>query len=197
MHVLHLLPPLGNDHLRPGVLVDRDGAIVVERHYLSHESQLELLPGAVDGLRKLQTLALPLIVVTNQSAVGRGMFDLEQLDRIHRALDAMLQAAGVRLAAIYSCPHAPDAACACRKPLPGMALAAARDYALDLSRSYAIGDKACDVDLGKNVGASGLLVKTGHGAKAAPDVIARADAVCNDLADAGEYIATALSRTRK
>lgn len=188
MHALHFTPPsVYGAACGRAVLLDRDGTINVERHYLSHPDELELLPGAAAGLRALRDMGLRLLVVTNQSAVGRGMFDLARLDAIHRRLEAMLRAEGVELDAVYACPHLPDAACACRKPLPGLARAAAADYGLDLASSFAIGDKACDVDLGRAIGAQALLVLTGHGAAAAASQ-PRADAIVADLLAAAEHI---------
>ena len=99
------------------VVLDRDGTINVERHYLSHPDQVELIANAALGLAALNTLGLGLIVVTNQSGVGRGMFDVARLDAIHARLRDLLAAEGVRLDGIYYCPHLPDAGCRCRKPL--------------------------------------------------------------------------------
>ncbi|MFN0056344.1 MAG: D-glycero-alpha-D-manno-heptose-1,7-bisphosphate 7-phosphatase [Planctomycetales bacterium] len=145
------------------VLLDRDGTINVERHYLSQPGQLSLLPGAAAGLRAMRELGLGLVVVTNQSGVGRGYFDLGRLTAIHERLHELLGAAGVELDGVYYCPHPPDAGCLCRKPREGMALAASRDLGFRLDQSFMIGDKPCDIELGHRVRATTLLVQTGYG----------------------------------
>lgn len=146
------------------VLLDRDGTINVERQYLSHPGQLELLPGAAAGLRALQSLGLGLVVVTNQSGIARGYFDEDRADAVHRRLEEMLKEAGVSLTGIFLCPHGPDDECTCRKPRPGMARAAAREYGFELSECFVVGDKPCDIELGQAIGATTLLVRTGYGA---------------------------------
>lgn len=146
------------------VLLDRDGTINVERQYLSHPKQVELLPGAVEGLRTMQSLGLGLVVVSNQSGIARGYFDEARVDAIHKRLEKLLLAEGVSLAGIFVCPHGPHDNCACRKPKPGMARAAAREYGFELRQTFVIGDKPSDIELGRAVGATTLLVRTGYGA---------------------------------
>jgi D-glycero-D-manno-heptose 1,7-bisphosphate phosphatase len=146
------------------VALDRDGTIIVERQYLSSPEQVELLPGAAPGLRAMREMGLGLVVVTNQSAVGRGYFDMARLEEIHERLRQLLRAEGVELAGIYVCPHAPQDRCACRKPLPGLLLQAARELGFDPAAAVVIGDKPCDIELGRGLGASTILVRTGYGA---------------------------------
>jgi D-glycero-D-manno-heptose 1,7-bisphosphate phosphatase len=146
------------------VLLDRDGTIIVERDHLSSLEQVELLPGAADGLRRLRQLGLGLIAVSNQSVIGRGLIDETQLDAIHRRLHELLKAEGVVLDAIYVCPHRPDAGCDCRKPMTGLVQRAAREYDFDPADSFVVGDKECDIELGRRVGAATILVRTGYGA---------------------------------
>jgi D-glycero-D-manno-heptose 1,7-bisphosphate phosphatase len=176
-------------------ILDRDGTIIVERHYLSAPEQVELLPGAVRGLRKLSQLGVGLVVVTNQSAVGRGYFDEKRLDLIHRRLAELLTAEAVPPMPIYVCPHRPDAGCRCRKPLPGLLEQAARDLGFDVSSSFVIGDKACDIELGKQVMATTLLVRTGYGAELAQTGSVSPDYVVDDLAQAAETIESLLLKT--
>jgi D-glycero-D-manno-heptose 1,7-bisphosphate phosphatase len=154
------------------VLLDRDGTINAERNYLSSPGQLSLLPGAAAGLRALRGLGLGLVVVTNQSGVARGYFDEGQLTSIHERLHELLGAAGVELDGIYYCPHAPDDGCACRKPREGLALSAARELGFRPEECFVIGDKACDIELGNRLGATTVLVRTGHGEKAAAQLLA-------------------------
>lgn len=157
------------------VLLDRDGTINVEKHYLSSPEQLELLPGAAEGIQRMRHSGVIVVVVTNQSAIGRGYFGEDTLNLIHARLLQLLAEAGTSVDAIYVCPHLPDEGCDCRKPAPGLALRAAIDFEADLTRSFVVGDKECDIRLGKQVGATTILVRTGYGR----DWVGRDD-VCPD-----------------
>ena len=163
------------------VLLDRDGTIIVERDHLSRPEQVELLPGAAEGLRQLRKLGLGLVVVSNQSAIGTGLFDESQLKAIHRRLRGLLEAECVVLDAIYACPHRPDAGCSCRKPETGLVQRAAREYDFDPGQSFVIGDKECDIELGRRIGAVTILVQTGYGAEVAARNAVEPDYVENDL----------------
>ena len=147
------------------VLLDRDGTINVDYNYLSHPDQLKLFPQTADAIRIFHDLNLLVIVVTNQSAVGRGYFDLKRLYEIHDRLYAILRAAGTTINAIYFCPHSPKDNCHCRKPSTKMAEWASKDFDAELSKSFVIGDNVCDIQLGKNISATTVLVRTGHGAQ--------------------------------
>ena len=170
------------------VVLDRDGTIIVEKHYLSDPDAVELIEGAGAALRRLAGLGLGLVVVTNQSAVGRGLFDLVRLDAIHARLESLLAREGVRLAGIYACPHHPDEECACRKPRTALVERAARELGFEPRRAFVVGDMASDVDLGRAVGATTVLVRTGHGAREAAAGSGRADHVVADLAEAAALI---------
>ncbi len=170
------------------VLLDRDGTINVERHYLSTPKEVELLPGAAAGLRRLQQLGSRLVIVTNQSGVARGYFDAAQLDRIHDRLRDLLAQAGVEIAAVLSCLHSPDDNCDCRKPRPGLALAAARQFGFSLADIAVIGDKRVDVELGQAVGATTVLVRTGYGAAQEGLSGRPPDIVADDLTDAARQL---------
>lgn len=155
----------------PAVFLDRDGTINREVDYLSDPADLELLPGAVDALRKLKDAGYLLCVVTNQSGVARGLFDEDQLKQIHVRLEELLAAEGVQLDWIGYCPHHPTegrpgyrANCFCRKPRPGMLLEAAASLRINLERSWCIGDSMRDLKAGERLGVMGLLVRTGKGA---------------------------------
>lgn len=155
---------------RPAAFLDRDGTIIVEREYLSDPDGVELEAGAAEGLRALAAQGFVLVVVTNQSGIARGYFDRAAADAVNAQVAARLAAAGVEVAGWYVCPHGPDDECDCRKPLPGMALAAARDLDLDLAHSVVIGDKRADLGMADAIGARGILVRTGHGAREAAGV---------------------------
>lgn len=145
------------------VLLDRDGTLNHECHYLNDPERLELLPGVCDALVRLARGGVGLAVVTNQSGVARGLITPAQLQAIHDRLTGWLREAGVELAGIYVCPHGPEARCDCRKPAPGLALQAARDWNIDLTHAYIVGDKQADLDLAISVGATPVLVRTGYG----------------------------------
>jgi D-glycero-D-manno-heptose 1,7-bisphosphate phosphatase len=164
------------------VLIDRDGTLNVEKHYLSDPDQLELYPGAGAAVRRLNQLGLGVVVVTNQSGIARGYFDLDRLDAIHHRLDALLAAETARIDGLYLCPHGPDEDCSCRKPRPGMVEQAVADHGFDPARAFVIGDKEVDVDLGRGVGATTFLVRTGHGPAWVEG--SRADYIVDDLSAA-------------
>jgi D-glycero-D-manno-heptose 1,7-bisphosphate phosphatase len=163
------------------VLLDRDGTIIVERDHLSTPEEVELLPGAAEGLRLLRRLELGLVVISNQSAIGRGFFDELRLEAIHQRLCELLKAEGAELDAIYVCPHRPDAGCSCRKPETGLVQRAAREYNFDPAQSFVIGDKECDIELGRGIGAVTILVQTGYGAQVAERGAVEPDHVEKDL----------------
>jgi D-glycero-D-manno-heptose 1,7-bisphosphate phosphatase len=171
---------------RPFVVLDRDGTLVEERVYLSDPKQLTLLPGAADAMRQFRAMGFGLIVVTNQSAIARGFFDEAQLTRIHEELCRLLEAESVELDGIYFCPHKPEDRCGCRKPEPGLINLASKELHIELRSSIVIGDKACDIELGRRVGATTILVRTGYGAQSEETVAA--DYVVDDLLAAVDVI---------
>jgi D-glycero-D-manno-heptose 1,7-bisphosphate phosphatase len=162
-------------------MLDRDGTLIVERHYLSAPAQVELLPGAAAGLRALRALGFGLVVVTNQSGLSRGYFDLPRLEQIHARLAELLAEEDIHLDGIYVCPHLPEHACGCRKPRPGLVNRAALEHGFDPRRGMVVGDKACDVELGHAVGALSVLVRTGYGAHVNAEGLATPDVVVDDL----------------
>ncbi|WP_300528878.1 HAD family hydrolase [Maricaulis sp.] len=140
------------------VLLDRDGTINVDKHYLADPDGLELLPRAVAGLKAMQDAGAVLTIVTNQSGVGRGYFDLATAHAINDRLVELLKPHDITIRHIAMCPHAPDEDCDCRKPKTGMADQIARETGLDLTQAWVIGDKASDVQLGLNIGGRSLLI---------------------------------------
>ena len=180
---------------RQFVILDRDGTIIVERHYLSDPCQIEFLPGALRGLRQMLSMGLGLVVITNQSAVGRGLFDQAHLDLIHRRLCELLNGEGIDLEGIYSCPHTPEDDCSCRKPRPGLIERAARQLDFDLQASFVVGDKAADIEMGGRVRATTFLVRTGYGAEVADDPTVNPDYIADDLWEAAQTIQGILGAT--
>jgi D-glycero-D-manno-heptose 1,7-bisphosphate phosphatase len=148
---------------RPAVFLDRDGTINEEMGYINHLSRLRLLPDAAPAIRRLNEAGLPVVVVTNQSGAARGYFPASLVEEVHCHLQDLLAAQGARVDAIYTCLHAPDAGCSCRKPQPGLLFQAARELSLDLSRSYLVGDRYVDIQTAAQAGVQGILVLTGYG----------------------------------
>jgi len=173
------------------VFLDRDGTIIVDKGYLRDVEQVEFEAGAVAGLRALAGLGATLVVVTNQSGIGRGLFDRAAVDAVHAHLDRLLRAEGIEIAGWEVCPHAPDDGCDCRKPAAGLVEQAARRLGLDPARGFVIGDKMSDMGLADAIGARGVLVLTGEGAARATEARAAGHAVAADLAQAAEWIGSA------
>ena len=150
------------------VFLDRDGTLVHPRHYPSRPADLRIYAGITAHLRRLQSAGFRLVVITNQAGIARGYFSEADLRRMHDYLTAELAKEGVRLDAIYYCPHhiqgiIPEFArsCDCRKPRPGMLLQAAADLKLDLRRSWFVGDILDDVEAGNRAGCRTILVDLG------------------------------------
>jgi D-glycero-D-manno-heptose 1,7-bisphosphate phosphatase len=149
-----------------GILLDRDGTLIRDVGHLNRLEQVEILPRVAEAIRLLCGRGLKVAVITNQSAVGRGLLTEEELGRIHRELAGRLAAAGARLDGFFYCPHHPTEAlgnyrlaCGCRKPNVGLARRAAAELKLDLGRSYVVGDQATDMELAERIGARGILIQ--------------------------------------
>ncbi len=173
----------------PVAILDRDGTIVVDRGYLGDPMGLQFAPGAAEGLRRLHRHGYRLVVVTNQSGVGRGFFPMSCVDAMNVRLQAMVEAAGATLEGIYVCPHAPSDACACRKPAQGLMRRAAAELGFDPARAVVIGDKESDIEFGRLAGAKTVLIAA---AVAAPPARVVPDWVVPDLS-AAAHILTAAS----
>ena len=138
--------------------VDRDGTLIFERGYLVEASQLVPLPGVEVALRKVKAHGIPIVMVTNQSAIGRGLVDERGLARIHHRVQFLLG-----IDAVYVCPHLPDAGCACRKPGPALVRQPVCENGLDPRRTVMIGDHLGDCIAARDAGIEGILVRSGHG----------------------------------
>ena len=183
--------------MRPAAFLDRDGTLLEEAGYVDRLERLVLFPFSTDVVRLLNQAGFAVIVVTNQSGVGRGLYDEAFVTRAHDVLTERLAEGGARIDGYYYCPHHPAAdieryriACDCRKPAPGMLRRAAADFSLDLTRSFTIGDKWSDVEVAGAVGARGILVRTGYGRvnEERPPRTARPAAVVDNLAAAAAWI---------
>jgi len=148
---------------RPAVFLDRDGTIAEEVGYLNHASRFRMFPFVAAAIRCLNEAGFPVVVVTNQSGVGRGYFPESLVHSANEIMKKELAAAGARIDAVYYCPHTSADRCDCRKPRPGLLERAAREHSLDLARSFVVGDRYGDIELARNVRARGILVRTGYG----------------------------------
>lgn len=178
--------------LRPAVFLDRDGTIAEEVGYLNHASRFRMFPFAAVAIRRLNEAGLPVIVVTNQSGVGRGYFPDSLVHSVNELMTKQLAEEGAKLDAIYYCPHVSTDNCNCRKPRTGMLDRAALEHALDLQRSFVVGDRYDDMELARNVRARGILVRTGYGegelAWHADKWPFQPNCVAKDLAQAADWI---------
>lgn len=145
------------------VFLDRDGTILKEKHYLKRPQDVELEEGAAEGLARLQKAGYALVVISNQSGIGRGWMTVEMLNLVNAAMVRLLEAAGVRLNGIFTCTHAPADHCECRKPSPELVYEALWHLHLTLEQSYFIGDKVEDIQTGVNADVTPILVLTGYG----------------------------------
>ena len=182
---------------RPAVFLDRDGTMIEDVGYLDRLEQIAYYPWTVDAIRALNRAGLPVVVITNQSGIARGIFTEAFVDETHRAITAFLERGGARIDGYYYCPHHPRGTvteytmtCECRKPGPELIQRAARDLGLDPSRSFMVGDKWLDVGAACAAGARGILVRTGWGKtqeeRGSPDLTA--DAIVDNLAAAVSWI---------
>jgi len=151
---------------QPAIFLDRDGVIIENcSNYVRSWADVELFPQALAALAAVHDSPYRIILVTNQSAVGRGLISYETAAAINERLLGVIRAAGGRVDAVYMCPHGPDDHCDCRKPLPGLLLRAAAELDIDLPRSVMIGDALSDVQAGQAAGVSqSILLRTGRGA---------------------------------
>lgn len=173
------------------VFLDRDGVVIDEVDYLRRPEQLRLIPGSARAIRLLRQAGFKVVVITNQSGVGRGYLTLTMLREIHRLLQRRLRVQGARLDALYFCPHLPASAggrgCSCRKPEPGMLDSARKRFRLDLERCFFVGDTTTDILTARRAGCAPLLVRTGKGGR---DKVyrARPRKTFGDLAAAADWI---------
>ncbi len=165
------------------VLVDRDGVLCEEpEYYVKSVEELQVIPRSMEALRRLTLAGLAVVIVSNQSGVGRGIVAEGTLHEVTRRLLEHICLAGGEVAGIYYCTHTPEHNCDCRKPKPGMPLQAARELGFDLARAVMVGDNICDVEMAQAVGARSILVMTGQGPQhLAAAQTTRPEAIARDL----------------
>ena len=175
---------------RPAVFLDRDGTLIQDCHYLSDPDLVRLLAGAAEAVRAMKRAGYAVVLVTNQSGIGRGYFTEDQYRAVHAELVRQLATEGLELDGAYHCPEAPGESMdgeTCRKPSPLLYRRAERELGLDLRRSWFVGDKGSDVEPARSLGGKGILVRTGYGQTEAADAPAECHIV-DDLAAAAVLI---------
>jgi histidinol-phosphate phosphatase family protein len=174
---------------KPAVFVDRDDTIITDVGYCDDPNEVHLLAGAAEGLRLLSRAGYFVVIVTNQSGLGRGYFDEQQLNVVNERLREELRSRGADFDALYYCPHLPQDNCSCRKPRPGLLLRAASELNLDLNLSYTIGDNERDIEAGREAGTRTVLVRAGEGSdKKFGAVRSPADIEATSIEDAARII---------
>jgi len=179
--------------MQGAIFLDRDGVLIENRpDYVKAWEEVEIFPHTFEAMRKLAQTGRKIVMVTNQSAVGRGISTASWVEEVHRRLIAEIEANGGRIDAVYFCPHHPHDPCECRKPLPGMLKQAAQEWNLDLTSSFMVGDAVSDIETAHVVGTQGILVRTGRGEEQV--ALLKADhaewdvPVLADLVAAADYI---------
>jgi len=192
---------------RAAVFLDRDGTINEDRGYIGDPAEVVLIEGAAGAIARLNRRGIPVIVLSNQSGIGRGFYDEGRLDAVNRRLGELLGSGGASVDGIYCCPHHPGDNCGCGKPETGLLMDAAREHGIDLPRSVMVGDKVSDMELARRVGMRRVLVLTGYGEISLVEIrqgsggseglrgpggdgrgLSDVDFVAADLADAVEWI---------
>ena len=170
--------------MRKAVLIDRDGVLVEDVGYHHKIEDFKLIPNVIEGLKLLKDYLL--IIVTNQSGIGRGYYTLKDFENFNNHLLKELKKHGIKIEKTYVCPHKPEDSCKCRKPSPKLIKDAAKEFEIDLSKSYMIGEMKRDIEMGHNAGCKSILVLTGKGMKEKEN--SKADYVAKDLVDAAKWI---------
>jgi D-glycero-D-manno-heptose 1,7-bisphosphate phosphatase len=179
--------------MKTAVFLDRDGVINQNRDgdYVRIWQEFAFLPGSREAIQRLLKEDIPIIVISNQAGVGKGLVSDATVQEINRRLVAQTSVADRKISAVYYCPHRVEDGCQCRKPKPGMLLMAAAEWDLDLTRCYLVGDAMSDIEAGSAVGCTTFLVKTGRGGKALQqrqNWKIQPDFIVEDLAQAVEII---------
>ncbi len=162
----------------PGIFLDRDGTVIHDTGYIGDPDLVEFLPAVLTALRRFQDAGYRLIVISNQSGIGRGVITQEQYELVARRIADRLSEHGIYIDTYY-CPHSPDDQCECRKPNPFLLLRAAQDLDIDLTRSYMIGDRLTDVEAGAAAGCKTILLAQGQFAERSSSGL-HPDHVCPD-----------------
>lgn len=173
--------------MNKAIFLDRDGTLNEDEGYVHKVEDYKLLPGVIEALKLLKDKFL-FFIITNQSGVGRGYYELEDVHKFNEAMLEEFEKEGIKVEEIFICPHHPDEDCDCRKPNEKFIRQAEKEYNVDLKKSYMIGDHGHDVELGLNVGAKGIYLLTGHGEKHFHNIKVKPDLIAKDLLEAAKWI---------
>ena len=182
--------------MHKAIMLDRDGTLVEDTMYPHKLEHFKLLPGVIEGLKKLKNDYI-FIIITNQAGIGKGIFKEEEMHSFNEKLISELKKEGIEIKKVYYCPHTPEHCCKCRKPETENAIAAKKEFNIDLKNSWMIGDHLSDVQLGLNIGSKTIFMLTGHGKKHLEDLKAKninPDFIAKDFLEAADFI---LKNTRK
>jgi len=190
---------------KPAVFIDRDGTLNEQMGYINHIRRFVLLPGSTEAIRLLNHHGFLAFIVSNQSGVARGYFPIELVHKVHDHMETLLEKQGARVDGIFFCPHYPGGKvpeysrpCDCRKPGTGLIDTACRQFPVDTQHSYVIGDRYSDMELARESGMKGILVKTGYGlgdlTYVFPELPFQPFHVAEDLLDAVRWIVAATGR---
>jgi D-glycero-D-manno-heptose 1,7-bisphosphate phosphatase len=175
------------------VFLDRDGVINHDSpNYIKSWSEFRFLPGSIEAIKRLHLNGFAVIIITNQSAVNRGMISQAELENMHTRMNAAVESGGGKITDIFYCPHTPDEGCGCRKPKPGLIRMAQEQYRIDLSNACMAGDSAKDIECARNAGCGrSVLVRTGNGITAEKILAEKnifPDYIAENLLEAAEWI---------
>lgn len=172
------------------VILDRDGVINFDsEHFIKTPAEWKAIPGSLEAIAKLTQAGYRVVVATNQSGIGRGLFDMDTLNAMHDKMHRAVQAVGGRIDAIFYCPHSADSNCDCRKPKPGMFVRIASCFNADMSKAFSVGDSLRDLQASAAAGAQPILVLTGKGkATLTEEQIPEGTLVFDDLAAVVEHL---------
>jgi D-glycero-D-manno-heptose 1,7-bisphosphate phosphatase len=181
--------------MNSAVFLDKDGTLIPDVPYNVDPELIVLQDNTIEGLKKLKAKGYLLIVISNQAGVARGFFKEEALDQVKEKLQQLMQSKGVELDGFYFCPHHPDGTireyamdCNCRKPKAGMFLKAAKDFNIDLSKSWMIGDILHDVEAGNSAGCKSILIDNGNETEWYMNEFRKPDYMANNINDAANHI---------
>ena len=169
------------DRITKAAFLDRDGTLIEEVNFLSNVEDLRVFPFTFEAVKLLKDAGFLIIVVTNQSGIGRGIYDEAAMNAIHDEMQKQLEG---MIDGFYFCPHLPCDGCSCRKPNLGMIESAVEDFAIDLESSWMIGDKKIDVETGQKAGSRTAMVMTGYGRGHANQLVSKPDVLAETLLDA-------------
>jgi len=170
------------------VLLDRDGTIIVNKHYLSEPNQVEFIPGAIQGMKVMQDNGYLLAIISNQSGVGRGFFTENDVKEVNSRLVKLLSENGIKISSVHYCPHGPDDNCDCRKPRPGMLFETIEELSGDPKKVWMVGDNKADIEAGQNAGVNTILVRTGYGTEVEAKGNCKPDFIADDLIEVANLV---------